>query len=141
MYESGNYYLEINESVTSDINESFVISYGTYKIKDKVLTLTDKACYYKMQLLFDNKDLLVQKSFKLLLNKRFSLYSKNSNNESKFISANFDTVALQKEREQYKNLIRTEFALKLLVSKSEQGFRLNLQENSKYKLEYRDFVL
>ena len=140
-FKSGNYYIEVNENITSDMNESLVFSYGTFVVNGSVVKLLDKVNNYTMELILDNKELVVKKSFNWLLSKHFTFSGSISNSEPKFITSKFDTLETQLERKNYKRLNKNLFSFDLGTYKNKQGFCLNIQQNNSYKLVFKNIIL
>lgn len=140
-FKSGSYYIELSENVTSDINESLVLSYGKFSLTNNEVMLVDKVHNYKMQLIINNKTLIVKKAFGFIINKRFVYYNSITNNEPKFLSSKIDSLMLQEERKSYKKTHITLAPLNFGVYENEQGFKLNIQQNNKYKLEFKNIIL
>ena len=70
-FKSGNYYIDLSETITSDIVESFILSIGKFSLTNNEVELIDNVHNYKMQLVVDNKTLIVKQAFGFLKNKRF----------------------------------------------------------------------
>lgn len=140
-FKTSSYYIELTENITSDINESLVLSYGKYSLTNNEVTLIDKVHNYKMQLVVDNKTLIVRQAFGFIINKRFVYYNSITSSEPKFLSSNIDALMLQEERKRYKKAHVTLFPLNFGVFDNEQGFKLNIQQNNKYKLEFKNIIL
>jgi len=140
-FKSGSYYIELSENVTSDINESLVLSYGKFSLTNNEVTLIDKVHNYKMRLIVDNKTLIVKQAFGFMINKRFVYYNSITISEPKFLSSNIDARMLQEERKSYKNRHITLVPLNFGIFENEQGFKLNIQQNNKYKLEFKNIIL
>jgi len=140
-FKTGSYYIELSENVTSDINESLVLSYGKFSLTNNEVTLIDKVHNYKMQFVVDNKTLIVKQAFGFIINKRFVYYNCITNSEPKFLSSNIDALMLQEERKKYKKAHVTLAPLNFGVFDNEQGFKLNIQQNNKYKLEFKNIIL
>jgi hypothetical protein len=139
--KNGSYYLELSEQVSSDIIESLVLSYGKFSLTRNDITLIDKVHNYKMRLIVDNKTLIVKQAFGFIINKRFVYYNSITNSEPKFLSSNIDALMLQEERKNYKNVNKTFFPLYFGIYENEQGFKLYILQNNKYKLEFKDIIL
>jgi len=140
-YKSGSYFIELSESVTSDIEESLVLSYGKYTLINNEVALIDNVHNYKMQLVVDNKTLKVKQAFGFLINNSFVFCSSITNSEPKFLDPNINALMLQKERKDYKKSHKTLAPLNFGVFENEQGFKLNIQQNHKYKLEFKNIIL
>jgi hypothetical protein len=140
-FKSGSYYIELSENVTSDIDEALVLSYGKFSLTNNEVTLIDKVHNYKMLLVVDNKTLRIKQAFNFLINKRFVFYNSITNSEPKFLSSNTDSLMLQEERKSYKKSHKTLVSLNFDVFENEQGFKLNILQNNKYKLEFKNIIL
>lgn len=138
-FQSGSYYIELSENVTSDIIESLVLSYGKFSLKNNEVTLIDKVHNFKMLLIVDNKALIVKKAFDFMINKSFVYY--NCITEPEFIVPNINALILQEERKKYKKTHITLFPLNYGIFENEQGFKINIQQNNKYKLEFKNIIL
>jgi len=140
-FKSGSYYIELSENITSDINESLVLSYGNFSLTNNEVTLIDKVHNYKMQLVVDNKTLIAKQAFGFIKNKRFVYYSSITNSEPKFLSSNKEALMLQEKRKSCMKAFITLAPLNFGVFENEQGFKLNIQQNNKYKLEFKNIIL
>lgn len=141
LFKSGNYYIELSDNVTSDIIDSYILSYGKFSLKNKELTLNDRVHNYKMKLIVGNKTLTVKHAFGFLINKKFIYY--DSNPDLELPVSKINVTRIQKEREIYKKTYKTLFPLSFGVYKNEETFqfKLNIQKNNKYKLEFRNIIL
>ena len=140
-FKSGNYYIDLSETITSDIVESFILSIGKFSLTNNEVELIDNVHNYKMQLVVDNKTLIVKQAFGFLKNKRFVFHNSYTGRELKFISTFKDALTLQEERKSYKRLRKTLIPLNFGVFEDEQGFKLNIQKNNMYKLEFKNIIL
>jgi len=140
-YESDSYYIELSENVTSDIIESFVLSYGCYSSKKNEVIMTDKVHGYKMQLTPNKNQLKVKHAFNWLVNKEFSFYDNIYNNEPTFISSKTNASTARHERMNYENENKALFPLNMGVYETEQGFSLVLDSNNKYKLGIKNTII
>lgn len=140
-FKSGNYYIELSEIITDDIVESFILSYGKFSLTHNEVALIDNVHNYKMQLVVDNKTLIVKQAFGFLKNKRFVFQARYTGPELKFISTFKDALTLQEERKSYKRLRKTLVPLNFGVFEDDQGFKLNIQKNNMYKLEFKNILL
>lgn len=140
-FKSGNYYIDLSETITSDIVESLVLSYGKFSLTNNEVTLIDSFHNYKMQLVVNNKTLIVKQAFGFLKNKRFVFYDSYTGSEMKFISTYKDALTLQEQRNIYKRLRKTLIPLNFGVFEDDQGFKLNIQKNNMYKLEFKNILL
>lgn len=140
-FKSGSYYIELTENVTSDINESLILSYGKFSLTNNEITLIDKVQDYKMQLTIDNNTLIVKRAFGFILNRRFVYYNIITSSEPKFLSSNLDAHMLKVERKSFSKTHLTLAPLNFGIFENEQGFKLNIQKNNKYKLEFKNIIL
>lgn len=139
-FKSGSYYIELSENVTSDIIESLVLSCGKFSLTNNEVTLIDKVHNYKMRFVVENKTLIVKQSFGFLMNKRFVYYD-NIYREPESLCPDIDALMLQEERKSYNNTHVTLFPLKFGKFENEQGFKLNIQQNNWYKLEFQNIII
>jgi len=138
--KNGSYYLELSEQVSSDIIESLVLSYGKFSLTRNDITLIDKVHNYKMRLVKENKSLIVKQAYAFIINRSF-VYSCSINSAPGFPSSSIDADMLQEERKNYKNVNKTFFPLYFGIYENEQGFKLFILQNNKYKLEFKDIIL
>ncbi len=140
-FKSGSYYIELSENVTSDIIESLVLSYGIISVTDNELTLIDQVHKYKIKLVVENNSLKVVQGFGFLLDKPFLYYNIITTSEPKFISSNTNSLHLQEERERFKKAHLTLALLNFGVFENEQGFKLKIGQDNKYKLEFKNIII
>lgn len=141
LYKNGSYFLELSENVTDDIVESLALSYGKFSLTNNEVTLIDKIHNYKMRLVLENKTLKVKQAFSFLISKRFFLHDNSIIDETEFISPNINAFMLQKERKSYNISHNKLIPLCLGVYEDGQGYKLSIQQNNKYKLEFKNIVL
>ena len=139
LFKNNSYYIELSENVTSDIIESLVLSYGKFSLTNNEVTLIDKVHNYKMQLILDNNVLIVKQAFGFITNKRFSCYSPNYH--TGIPCSNINALFLQEERDKYKKAHIPLVPLNIGIFENEQGFKLNIQQNNKYELEFKSIIL
>ncbi len=140
-FKSGSYYIELSENVTSDIIESLVLSYGIISVTDNELTLIDQVHKYKIKLVVENNSLKVVQGFGFLLDKPFLYYNIITTSEPKFISSNTNSLHLQEERERFKKAHLTLALLNFGLFENEQGFKLKIGQDNKYKLEFKNIII
>lgn len=140
-YNSGWYYMELNESVTSDIDESLVLSYGKYLVNNNEVTLIDKIHNFTILLTLQNEILTVKKAFCFLINNSFVFHNGITNSEPKFLHSNIDTLMLQEKRKNAKKSHKTLPSLEFGVFENDLGYRLLIQEKNRYKLEYKNVLI
>lgn len=141
LFESGNYYIELSENVTSDIVESLVLSYGIFSQEKSEISLIDKVHNYKMVLVIDNNILIIKKSFSFLKNKKFIFNSFVTIREPKFLNSDMDFLMLEKERQFHNESNKPLAPIDFGVYGNCKGFELIIQKNNKYILEFKNLIL
>lgn len=141
LYSTNNYFLELSESLTTDIVHSMVISYGSYSVHNNELILLDKVHNYKICLARNHDTLTTKRSFKLLNDMQFILISRDLDAEPLFISSRLDRSTFVQDRLKYRYSINHEFNLKFGIYRSKDGLSLFLLPNNRYVYKYREITI
>jgi len=137
IFNNGKYYIDINESVTSDIILGMTLTYGTYTINKDQITLTDNMHNFKMKFLYVNNSIEVKQSFKFLLNKKFVFREANNESEPDFLINRVDIVKIKKERIEYNKTNSIPIVFNIGTYDDGRDFVLYLEKDTTYRLAYR----
>lgn len=141
LYNNGSYYIELQENLTSDIGKSIVLSYGKYKVNSNRIVLMDNVHNFTMEVITDKSKIKFVNSFAFLLNKQFNYYGKNIGREPSFLNSSMNSLKLKEERKEYKKTHQLIFSFDVGIYHDNQGYRLYIQQNNKYKVEYKSIVI
>lgn len=139
LYHNGVYEILIEEQETDDILLKVLVSYGNYTLSNGNITLSDNYNGYKMVFGYQDDFIVAKKIFKWLVNRKFiksdfQIWDKPGFTKNKIRSLNHDRL-------NFKQVHKDVYPLDFGVYESKQGFRLNIQQNNKYKFEYKGISL
>lgn len=141
LYKNGSYYIELQENLTSDIGKSIVLSYGKYKVNGNRMVLIDKVHNFSMEVITDKSKIKFVNSFVFLLNKQFNYYDENTDREPTILKSGISSFKLKEERKEYKKEHQILFSFNVGIYHDNQGYRLIIQQNNKYKVEYKGIII
>jgi hypothetical protein len=139
--KDGNYYIEYLEHISDDIIESFILSFGSYIVKENQIILADKVHNYKICMKLTGQELAVKRSFICLLNKKFMYCNNSINNGSDFANLNVNSESLLEARNSYERQHKNLFNFCLGIYENNQGFRLNVQEPHHFSYYYKNILI
>ena len=141
LYNNGNYYIELSEFLSNDIVFAVVLSYGKFSLVNKEVMLVDEIHNFKIRLVVDNKALIAKQAFSFLVNKRFIRNDYVYMEDYGSYRSDVNPLLVQKEHKSYNISHNKLIPLCLGVYEDGQGYKLSIQQNNKYKLEFKNIVL
>lgn len=141
LYKSGSYLIELSEGVTEDLEQSLVLSYGSYHVQKGHLMLTDKVNEFTMVLSLDNDKIMVKKSLICITGRTFELYRKDTGEEPVFFKAGINASSLLTERTNYFKTIKTDFCISYGIYTDKRGYGINIRAENQYSVEYKNIVI
>jgi hypothetical protein len=142
LFEDGLFYMNIEETITSDIIESFVLSIGRFKVRNDTIFLIDEVHGFEMEMvILNHKEIMAIKSFYFLQNEIFYLYSQNEEPVSSMIIPNINIIILQTERKDYNLLHKDLFCFKFGNFVSNNGYNLQINPDKTYSLYFKEILI
>jgi len=139
-FDEKYYYIELDNSLSSDVIETDILSFGSFSLKGNGLSLVDAVNGHKIQLeVFNEKRIKVIRGLPFLNSKTLFYESK----EDPFISEQYKSdyfnkvktsLSLQNELDKYKSIDKNNILHKELYSFAK--YELKIEKGGNYKFSY-----
>jgi hypothetical protein len=136
-FNTGYYFIEIDEFESSDNILSLILSQGYYKLRRNEITLNDQFYHVNMKLSLDNDKLVVEQSYRFLNNKEFRFHMDSPKSEPLHLKENTDSVQLSIQRTEFNKINRSLNPLDYGRYTYDPYFILYLESDNKYRFVYR----